>query len=90
MYLGYLECTVDVKDRYLAKILLLAAKKAITKNWLKTETPGKKQWVAIVEDIMEMENFTYKLKLKEERFLKDWGKWINVQQQQQKKKDRAE
>lgn len=76
MYLGYLEGAVHEKDRYLAKTLLSAAKKTITKNWLKTETPGKKQWVAIVEDIMEMENFTYKLKLKEERFLKDWGKWL--------------
>lgn len=71
-----MEDVVHVKDRYLAKILLSATKKDITKSWFKTEVPGKKQWISIVEDIMEMENLTYKLKFKEEKFLKEWGKWL--------------
>lgn len=38
-------------DRYLAKILLIASKKAIARNWYKAEPPGKDHWFEIVRDI---------------------------------------
>lgn len=74
--MGHLEEKVQRKDQYLVKILLIAAKKAITKNWLKTEPPNHKQWLALVEEILEMEKLTYKLKMKEESFATDWEKWL--------------
>ena len=38
--------------------------------------PQCKQWLSIIEEIQRMEKLTYKLKLKEELFARNWGKWI--------------
>lgn len=76
LYLGHLEGLVHKEDQYLVKILLAAGKKAITKNWLRTDTPNDKQWMLIIDGILEMERLTYKLRLKEHLFLRDWGKWL--------------
>lgn len=45
MYLGI----IQKKDPYLFKILTLACKKAITRNWLKYDPPSPGQWLDIVE-----------------------------------------
>lgn len=52
-------------DRYLIKILLVAGKKAITRNWGKETPPTKDQWITIVEEIFLMEKVTHILKLQE-------------------------
>ena len=56
MYLGNIEEVVQRADRYLAKILLKASRKAITRNWYKAEPPGKDHWFEIVRDIKRLVN----------------------------------
>jgi len=75
-YLGHLDGMVHVGDEYLARILLVAGKKTITKNWLKSDTPSNKQWMSIIKDILSMELLTYKLKMKEDVFIKSCGKCL--------------
>ena len=75
LYLGELEEWVTKEDQCLVKIILAASKKTITKNWLKIDRPSTKQWLSIVEEIKEMEKLTYKLKIKEELFVRNWVKW---------------
>ena len=85
LYLGHMEGSVHVGDQYLIKILLAAGKKAITKNWLKEETPSYRQWVHIIGDILIMEKITYKLKVMEDTFLKGWEKWLRYITKESKK-----
>lgn len=76
LYLGHLEGNVSKDDQYLTKILLIASKKTITKNWMKPDVPKTEQWFTIIKEIEVMEWLTYKLKLKEELHVKNWVKWI--------------
>lgn len=62
-------------DIYLVKILLVASKKAITRNWGKKDPPTKDQWLTIVEGIYTMEKLTHKLRLQEAQMDKKWSKW---------------
>ena len=71
-----MEGTVHPGDQYLVKILLVAGKKAITRNWLKTDIPDYDQWRTILDNIQDMEYLTFKLKLRDDLFQKRWGKWI--------------
>ena len=59
-----MEGTVHPGDQYLVKILLVAGKKAITRNWLKTDIPDYDQWRTILDNIQDMEYLTFKLKTK--------------------------
>ena len=60
-------CTSDIwMVEYLIKILLVAGKKAITKNWVKTDIPNK-QWMSMIADILAMEQLKDKLKVKKEK-----------------------
>ncbi len=87
--LGYkipLSCTVlylcnlcekntRLKDRYLVKILLTAAKKAITKRWGREDVPTQEQWTHLVEEIYKMEKMTHRLRLQEAQFEEKWRRW---------------
>ena len=71
-----MEGTVHPGDQYLVKILLVAGKKAITRNWLKTDIPDYDQWRTILDNIHDMEHLTFKLRLREDLFQKRWEKWL--------------
>ncbi len=64
------------KDQYLCKILLLACKKTITKNWYKTESPSLNQWMDKVKEICAMEKMTFCLRSRGVTFSRKWEKWI--------------
>ena len=77
MYLGLAtEGTIKKKDLYLFKILILACKKAITRNWLKIDPPSPGQWLDIVEEIYSMEWLTHYLRMKAETLDQQWHKWM--------------
>lgn len=80
MYLGKIDEAVQKEDRYLVKILLIASKKAITRNWYKVETPNREQWFEIIQGIHSMEKLTCQLKLKGHIFDKNWRKWTTYRE----------
>ena len=75
LYLGHIEESVHAGDQYLVKILLVAAKKAITKNWLKKETPDYEQWRNLMDNIEEMERMTFRIRVRNDLYEKRWEKW---------------
>lgn len=75
MFLGNIAEVVRGEDQYLTKILLTAARKAITRLWLKPNAPDKPQWINIVEDISQMEKLTYSIRLTESDYNEKWRKW---------------
>lgn len=46
---------IRVKDRHLIKVLIAAAKKAITKKWGREGIPTQDQWTHQVEEIHTVE-----------------------------------
>ena len=76
MYLGSLNNYASGKDRYLAKILLVTCKKAITRNWCKVEPPSTTQWLEIVREVCFMERMTHWLRMRESVFEIRWEKWM--------------
>lgn len=76
LYLGHMGGVVCPRDQYLVKIFLVAGKKAITRNWLKTDIPDYEQWRTIVDNIQDMEYLSFKLKIQEDLFQKRWEKWL--------------
>ena len=65
MYMGNIKDYVTDNDRYLTKILLITSKKAITRNWYKTEPPTIAQWLEIIREIYTMEKITFQLRGRE-------------------------
>ena len=72
MYLG----SVTGSDRYIVKLLMIATKKTISRNWYKTESPTIEQWLGILREIYCMERMTYQLRLKEDVSISKWNKWV--------------
>lgn len=58
---------------YLTKIMLIAAKKCITRKWGEFEGPTKDQQISTVEDILLTERVTYRLRLQEAQMDKKSG-----------------
>lgn len=58
-------------------ILLLAGKKAITRNWLVKDSPTVGDWIKVVQDIFIMEKLTFILRLQQDEFENYWKIWIN-------------
>ena len=78
LYLGDLEGGgIQEGDKYLAKILLTAGKKTITRLWGQIETPKCETWIGLVEEIYIMEKMTHRLRLQEELMDKRWVKWMD-------------
>ncbi len=66
---------VQCKDRYLAKILLAAAKKAVTRKWHKEDPSSLRLWLEIVDEKYDMERLTHILRIQQSEFTKKWEKW---------------
>ncbi len=75
IYLGNIPPTMNVADKYLIKIMLVASKKAITRRWLSKESPSIEEWIAIVKEIYDVEKLTFSLNLCMDEFTTYWRKW---------------
>ena len=76
LYLGQFPDELSQDDSYLLKILLVASKKAITKNWLQKKCPTMDLYVNIVKQLHLMEQMTYSLRLQKEAGERKWEKWL--------------
>lgn len=77
LYLGVLRTdNVSYKTKYLFQILSAAARKAITRKWLKPQSPTINDWVDIVYDIYKMEKITFNIRLQQDKFVEKWESWI--------------
>ena len=47
-------------DKYLLRFFLVACKKAITRKWIKKDTPTIKEWIDLVYNIFTLERITFK------------------------------
>uniref|UniRef100_A0A3P9KVM4 Reverse transcriptase domain-containing protein n=1 Tax=Oryzias latipes TaxID=8090 RepID=A0A3P9KVM4_ORYLA len=63
---------IEKKKVKLIQILLLVAKKMITRSWLKTSPPTLEQWLEALRKVYLMEKITAKLHLRSEMFYDLW------------------
>lgn len=66
---------VSVKNKYLFGILSLAARKAITRKWLKPDVPSIDEWYDIIYDVYVMERITFSMRLQQSKFNDIWKQW---------------
>ena len=66
---------VSEKNKYLFGILSLAARKAITKKWLKPDVPSIDEWYDIIYDVYVMERITFSMRLQQSKFNDIWKQW---------------
>lgn len=76
LYLGNITDVMLKEDNYLAKVLLTASRKAITRKCLDMDPHRHSQWLDKVQEILMMEKITYSLRVKEAVFNRKWGKCI--------------
>lgn len=77
LYLGNLESLNLCKpDKYLFSVLSVASKKAITRLWLKEDTPTIDEWIDVIYTIFVMERITFRLKCQADSFEEYWLKWL--------------
>lgn len=69
---------ISRKKIYLLHILLAAAKKAITLNWLKKDSPTLDTFQSVVKRIYTMEKITFVLRLQNAQFTDRWAPWFEV------------
>lgn len=74
LYLGDLPEGITGHDRYLLKILIASAKKAIIRKWLQMDVPTVDNWVEVIREIHEMERLTFLLRLQKELYTAKWTK----------------
>lgn len=65
----------NISNKKLFGILSAAARKAITKKWLKPHTPTIKEWYDIIYEIFVMERITFSLRLQNRKFEEIWKRW---------------
>lgn len=75
LYLGDMPEELTRNDKYLLKIFTAAAKKAITRKWLQTDSPTVDNWLDIIKEIHEMERLTFLLRLRNDLYIGRWTKW---------------
>lgn len=63
--------------KYIFRIMVVVAKKAITRKWLKKDPPKIEDWVDVMLDIYRMEKLTFSARLKSETFKNYWENWID-------------
>ena len=76
MYLGCVPKNWLKVDKYLFNILMVASKKAITRNWLQPHSPTIIMWRDIVVEIYKMEGLTAHVNQNNDVFLDRWLKWF--------------
>lgn len=77
LYLGALPLDrVGSQGGHLFRILSAAARKAITRRWLKPQVPTVDEWLDIVYDIFKMERITFSIRMHQSKFIKRWESWI--------------
>lgn len=65
------------ENKYMYNILLLASKKAITRNWLTKNPPTVEDWIKVVQVIFKMEKVTFLLRQEQDKFESHWESWIH-------------
>lgn len=77
LYLGKLDMEfVGSGVKHMFRLMLIASKKAITRQWFKTEAPRVEDWVEVMHNIYVMEKLTFNLRLEQDRFKRIWENWI--------------
>ena len=74
LYLGDLPEEITRNDRYLLNVLIVAAKKAITRKWLQTDPPMVDNWLKVIAEINEIKRLTFLLRLKNDLYISKWSK----------------
>lgn len=59
------------------RIILLSAKKTLTRKWLQIVTPGIQELYDTVYQIFVMERLTMSLRLQKDKFNTFWSKWTH-------------
>ncbi|XP_062396829.1 LINE-1 retrotransposable element ORF2 protein isoform X1 [Sardina pilchardus] len=62
--------------KYLMRVLLVAAKKALTRKWLQKAPPTVDDWIDVVYDIYNMERITFTLRNQYDKFYENWLIWV--------------
>ena len=63
--------------KHLIRILVMAAKKNITRGRTDPEPPTISEWIDTVNEIYLMEKITYSFNLQMDKFTKMWEKWVS-------------